>query len=124
MVSGAVVGIAVVEIATELVVLGVIMAEVLEVLDVTGILEKVLVVIGILEEVLEVLVVTEELEVLVGTGVLEVLETEDEEDEDVTEAAGQSPSTDGTASGPVPISTRVVPQFAALASSKFWLSWS
>jgi hypothetical protein len=109
---------------TELLVLGVMITEVLGVLVITGALDEMLeglVAIGVLEvllvEILE--------EVLVGTGVLEkVLEVldavdEDEDEEDATEAAGQSPDTDGTASGPDPISTRVVPQFAALAKSRF-----
>lgn len=38
--------------------------------------------------------------------------------------ATQSPCRDGTASIPLPIGTRLVPQFAPWARWMFWLSWS
>lgn len=52
--------------------------------------------------------------------VLELV-AEDEEDEEV-DAGPHSPTIDGTASGPVPMATKLVPQFLALARCRFWLS--
>tara|TARA_R110002060_G_scaffold53904_5_gene64566 strand:+ start:159 stop:362 length:204 start_codon:yes stop_codon:yes gene_type:complete len=52
--------------------------------------------------------------------VLELV-AEDEEDEEV-DAGPHSPTIDGTASGPVPMATKFVPQFLALARCRFWLS--
>lgn len=52
--------------------------------------------------------------------VLELV-AEDEEDEEVEEEP-QAPTTEGTASGPVPMATKLVPQFLALARCRFWLS--
>jgi hypothetical protein len=52
-------------------------------------------------------------------GVLEV-----EDDEEVGVETGQAPVMDGTALGPLEIATRFVPQSAAWATCRFWLSWS
>jgi hypothetical protein len=49
----------------------------------------------------------------------EVLELEDEEE---VEEAPHSPVIDGTASGPFPMATKLVPQSTALARRRFWLS--
>jgi hypothetical protein len=46
------------------------------------------------------------------------------EDGDEVGEPPQAPVTEGTASTPLEIATRFVPQSAALAMSKFWLSWS
>lgn len=40
------------------------------------------------------------------------------------EETPHAPEIEGTASTPVPIATKFVPQFAALARRRFWLSWS
>jgi hypothetical protein len=48
---------------------------------------------------------------------------EDEDEEDVEEPP-QAPVIEGTASTPLPMATRFVPQSAALATRRFWLSWS
>jgi hypothetical protein len=63
--------------------------------------------------------------------VVGVVEDEDEdgdededEDEDEVGEPPQAPVMEGTASTPLEIATRFVPQSAALAMSKFWLSWS
>lgn len=64
-------------------------------------------------------------EVIVGKTetVLEVdVAIEDEEDE--VEDAPQAPTMDGTASTPLPIATKLVPQLSAWATWRFWLSWS
>ncbi|KAI9853999.1 MAG: hypothetical protein M1813_001590 [Trichoglossum hirsutum] len=53
---------------------------------------------------------------------LELDEVEDEEDDELVEDAPQAPVIDGTASTPLPIATRFVPQSAALARRRFWLS--
>jgi hypothetical protein len=55
--------------------------------------------------------------------VVGVVEDEDE-DEDEVEEPPQAPVIEGTASTPLEIATRFVPQSAALATSRFWLSWS
>jgi hypothetical protein len=54
-------------------------------------------------------------------GVVGVVE---DEDEDEVGEPPQAPVIEGTASTPLEIATRFVPQSAALAMSKFWLSWS
>lgn len=43
-------------------------------------------------------------------------------EDDVEEEPPQAPVIDGTASGPLPMLTRFVPQLAALARRRFWLS--
>jgi hypothetical protein len=53
---------------------------------------------------------------------LELDEVEDEEDDELVEDAPQAPMIDGTASTPLLIATRFVPQSAALARRRFWLS--
>ncbi len=68
---------------------------------------------------------TEELDVMEALDVMLLLELEDvavEDDEDEVDEAPQAPTIEGTASTPVPIATRLVPQFLALATCKFWLS--
>jgi hypothetical protein len=82
------------------------------------------------DEVLElVLVLVFVLDVEVEAEV-ELLVEEDDEEEvvelelDEVEDALQAPVMEGTASGPVPIAMRFVPQSAAFATRRFWLSWS
>ena len=47
-----------------------------------------------------------------------------EEEGGVVGELPQAPVIEGTASTPLEIATRFVPQSAALAMCKFWLSWS
>ncbi len=48
----------------------------------------------------------------------------DDVDEDEVEGPPQAPVTEGTASAPLPIATRFVPQSATFARRRFLLSWS
>lgn len=64
--------------------------------------------------------ITTELEVdTADEAVAEELDVEDGIIEDEVEEAPQPPMRDGTALTPVPIATRFVPQFAALARRRF-----
>jgi hypothetical protein len=78
----------------------------------------------VLEEILEDVVLLRpslDVEVMISVGKLE-LDVDDGTIEEDVEEGPQAPTMEGTASTPFPIATRFVPQFAALANRRFWLS--
>lgn len=71
----------------------------------------------------ELLILDEEETMSVGRTLLDT-DVEGGKTEDEVEETPHAPEIEGTALTPVPIATKFVPQFAALARRRFWLSWS